>query len=123
LGPGKIKLLKAIASKKTLAAAAKSLRMSYRLAWKHLRVMEERTGLTVVEPRRGGAEGGGTELTPQGMALLEAYRTFHDEVDQCVQAACRRHFARWSSPTPADHPSEEPAPVNHTDGGGDSVEA
>lgn len=119
LGPGKIRLLKAIASKKSLAAAAKSLRMSYRLAWKHLRVIEERTGLTVVEPRRGGAQGGGTDLTPQGVALLEAYRAFHDEVDECVQAACGRHFARWSSPRPPNPQSKEPPPVIPTDGGGD----
>ena len=123
LGPGKIKLLKAIASKKSLAAAAKSLRMSYRLAWKHLRVIEERIGLAVVEPRRGGVQGGGTDLTPQGMALLDAYRAFHDEVDACVQAACRRHFARWSSPRSANTQSKEPPPVDRNHGGGDSVDA
>ncbi|RJO63549.1 MAG: LysR family transcriptional regulator [Myxococcales bacterium] len=101
LGPGKVRLLEAIAAGKSLAAAAKSLRMSYRLAWKHLRFIEERTGLTVVERRRGGAQGGGTVLTPQGRALLEAYRTFRRDVGECVEAACHRHFAKWMPPGPA----------------------
>lgn len=98
LGPGKMRLLEAIASGKSLSAAAKKLRMSYRLAWKHLRFIEERTGITVVEPRRGGRSGGGTELTRQGRALLQAYGDFRREVDEFVQSSCRRHFGRWSGP-------------------------
>ena len=98
LGPGKVRLLEAIAATKSLSAAAKRLRMSYRAAWKHLRFIEERTRITVVEPRRGGRDGGGTDLTPQGKALLDAYRNFHREVEEHTEAACRRYFARWSSP-------------------------
>ncbi len=95
LGSGKVKLLEAIAAHRSLSAAAKQLRMSYRLAWKHLKLIEERTGIAVVEPRRGGASGGGSALTPQGKALLEAYHGFRREMDEHVAAACRRHFGRW----------------------------
>ena len=98
LGPGKVRLLDAIAATKSLSAAAKRLRMSYRLAWKHLRLIEEHTGMTVVQPRRGGRSGGGTDLTPQGKALLQAYYSFRREVEEHVQSACRRHFGSWSSP-------------------------
>ena len=97
LGPGKVRLLDAIATTKSLSAAAKQLRMSYRLAWQHLRVIEERTGLAVVEPQRGGRHGGGTDLTPEGRALLAAYHDFRREVEEQTESACRRHFARWSS--------------------------
>ncbi|UCC29958.1 MAG: LysR family transcriptional regulator [Phycisphaerales bacterium] len=100
LGPGKMRLLEAIAATKSLAAAAKQLRMSYRQAWKHLRLIEERTGVTVVEPRRGGSDGGGTDLTPEGQALLEAYRRFREDVDRHMHAACQRHFAQWFSQKP-----------------------
>ena len=99
LGSGKIRLLDAIAATKSLSAAARQLRMSYRLAWEHLRMLEERTGLTVVEPQRGGPQGGGTDLTPEGQALLEAYRNLRREVEQHLQVAYQRHFARWSSPS------------------------
>ena len=98
LGPGKVRLLEAIAATKSLSAAAKKLRMSYRLAWEHLRILKERTGLTVVEPQRGGRHGGGTDLTAQGRALLEAYHAFHHEVEEHMASACYRHFARWSPP-------------------------
>ena len=98
LGPGKIRLLEAVAATRSLSAAAKKLRMSYRLAWKHLRILEERTGLTVGEPQRGGRHGGGTDLTPEGRALLEAYHNFRREVQEHLESACYRHFARWSSP-------------------------
>ena len=99
LGPGKMRLLDAIATTQSLSAAAKRLRMSYRLAWKHLRLIEERTGITVVEPTRGGRSGGGTVLTPQGKALLKAYHDFRREAEECVQSACHRHFNKWF-PTP-----------------------
>jgi molybdate transport system regulatory protein len=109
LGPGKMRLLDAIAARKSLSDAAKQLRMSYRQAWKHLRFIEERTGLTVVEPRRGGRHGGGTDLTPEGKALLEAYRKFRDDVHEYVRTACERYFARWSHPAPGDPPSKHDA--------------
>jgi molybdate transport system regulatory protein len=97
LGPGKARILQAIDQTKSLSAAAKQLRMSYRLAWKHLRLIEERTGSAVVEPRRGGKAGGGTDLTPEGRRLLAAYARFHDEVEQQVQDSCQRHFGRWQA--------------------------
>jgi molybdate transport system regulatory protein len=97
IGPGKVRLLEAIAATKSLSEAAKQLRMSYRLAWKHLRAIEEHTNLTVVHPRRGGCDGGGTDLTPEGKALLEAYRNCRREVEEQTRDACRRYFAPWSS--------------------------
>ena len=106
LGPGKVRLLEAIAAGKSLSAAAKQLRMSYRQAWKHLRLIEQSTGMAVVERRRGGLDGGGTDLTPQGKALLEAYHEFRREVQEYVRSACGRHFAPWASP-----PSETTPPA------------
>lgn len=102
LGPGKVRLLEAIAATRSLSAAAKQLNMSYRLAWKHLRLLEERAGIAVVEPQRGGRTGGGTDLTPEGRALLDAYRKFRDEVEQHMEFSCDRHFARWAKGSPGD---------------------
>ena len=96
LGPGKMRLLDAIDATKSLSAAAKQLRMSYRQAWKHVQLIEDRTGLAVVEPKRGGSGGGGTALTPQGKALLKAYRDLRGEVEEHVRDACGKHFAPWS---------------------------
>jgi len=92
LGPGKARLLEAIDACKSLSEAAKQLRMSYRLAWKHLRIIEDRTGIAVVHSWRGGRAGGRTELTPEGKVLLRAYRDFRRDVEKYVRLACRRHF-------------------------------
>ncbi|MBU0719010.1 MAG: LysR family transcriptional regulator [Planctomycetes bacterium] len=112
LGPGKMRLLESIASTKSLSAAAKRHRMSYRLAWKHLRDIEERTGLTVVEPRRGGASGGGTDLTEEGLALLAAYREFHREIEEHMRSACHRYFSTWSARSVAKRPVGLNQPVD-----------
>jgi len=106
LGPGKVRLLEAITSTKSLAAAAKQLRMSYRLAWQHVRLIEERTGLRVVERTRGGRSGGGTALTPDGRALVDAYHHFRHEIEEHMRSACHRYFATWSH---ASGPGDEPA--------------
>jgi molybdate transport system regulatory protein len=98
LGPGKLRLLRAVAAHHSLAAAARELRMSYRLAWQHLRLIEQRTAITVVEPHRGGSSGGGTVLTPQGRLLVEAYQHFHREMERHMRRAFRRFFADWRSP-------------------------
>jgi molybdate transport system regulatory protein len=110
-GPGKIRLLEAIAATRSLAEAAKKLRMSYRLAWKHLKILEERTGLTVVEPQRGGRGGGGTDLTPDGRALLTAYHKFRADVEGHVETACHTHFGRWRSGKPKATSPEQIEPT------------
>ena len=106
LGPGKVRLLEAIGTTRSLVTAASQLRMSYRQAWKHLRLIEERTGLAVVEPKRGGRGGGGTDLTPDGKALVAAFHEFRREVEEHMQSTCTRRFAKWSLKSPA-HPKSQ----------------
>lgn len=100
VGPGKLRLLAAIAATRSLSAAARRLRMSYRLAWEHLRQIEQRTGLRVVTPQRGGTGGGGTNLTPAGQALLAAYEAFRHEVETGTAEAFQRHFGAAHGPKP-----------------------
>lgn len=103
LGPGKVRLLEEIQTTKSLAAAAKSLRMSYRLAWQHIQIIEERTGFHVVERTRGGRGGGGASLTPHGHELLEAYHAFRHEIEEHMRSASHRYFSKWSYTSPAVH--------------------
>jgi molybdate transport system regulatory protein len=108
LGPGKVRLLEAIQATKSLAAAAKSLRMSYRLAWQHIQIIEERTGFHVVERIRGGRGGGGASLTRHGHELLDAYHAFRHEIEEHMRSASHRYFSKWSYVPPADHPAPAP---------------
>lgn len=68
-GDGKWRLLNAIEKTQSLAAAAESLRMSYRKAWGDIRKAERTLGVALVTRHRGGSEGGSTELTDGGPAL------------------------------------------------------
>jgi len=104
IGPGKLRLLEALARTQSLAEAAKSERMSYRYAWKHLKLLEQRTGLQLVERRRGGQAGGGTALTPDGCALLEAYLAWREAMRRDAEDSFRRHFAALASPRPSTDP-------------------
>ncbi|MEW6199060.1 MAG: LysR family transcriptional regulator [Planctomycetota bacterium] len=104
VGPGKLRLLAAIAATRSLSAAARRLRMSYRLAWEHLRQIEQRTGLRVVTPQRGGTGGGGTDLTPAGQALLAAYEAFRRDVETGTAEAFQRHFGQIGGTWPCESP-------------------
>jgi molybdate transport system regulatory protein len=76
LGPGKITLLKAIAQESSIAAAARSLSMSYRRAWLLVDEMNRDLGAPVVETRIGGR--GGAHLTDLGSSLVEAFDALSD---------------------------------------------
>jgi len=74
VGPGKIALLEAIRATGSLTAAAKSLEMSYRRAWLLLDELNGSLAVPAVESAKGGANGGGSVLTPTGEQLVETYR-------------------------------------------------
>lgn len=73
MGPGKAAMLRAIQATRSINAAGKTFGMSYRRAW--LLVEEMNTLFTgpLVIARRGGAGGGGAEVTPLGAEILAAY--------------------------------------------------
>ena len=74
LGPGKADLLQFVRETGSLREAAAKLGMSYMRAWKLVQTMNGCFREPVVAPVRGGATGGGTQLTPTGEKALELYR-------------------------------------------------
>jgi len=73
-GPGKAKLLEAVAAQGSIRSAAASLGMSYRRAWLLIKDIEAMTGAPVVNAATGGARGGGASLSALGQRVLERYR-------------------------------------------------
>jgi molybdate transport system regulatory protein len=73
-GEGAYELLEQIREKKSISAAAKATRMSYRYAWAHIREIEEHLGESIVKTQKGGKQGGKTEITEAGLSLLTNYR-------------------------------------------------
>jgi molybdate transport system regulatory protein len=74
LGPGKARLLEAIAEAGSISAGARAMGMSYKRAWDLVEETGRLAGAAVVETRSGGSQGGGATLTPAGKQLLATFR-------------------------------------------------
>ncbi|MGR7996989.1 MULTISPECIES: winged helix-turn-helix domain-containing protein [unclassified Xanthobacter] len=89
LGPGKIELLEKIAAFGSISAAGRAMNMSYRRAWE---LVEELNGLfqsPLVSARTGGKHGGGTALTPLGLAVVTRYRA----IEEAATEAAKLHLS------------------------------
>lgn len=75
LGPGKIELLERIAEAGSIAAAGRSMNMSYKRAWDLVAEMNRIFGQPVVTAQMGGKRGGGAALTDLGRELIARFRT------------------------------------------------
>jgi molybdate transport system regulatory protein len=97
IGPGKIRLLEAIRDSGSISHGGAALGMSYRRAWLLVDDMNKCFRDAVVSAQVGGAHGGGAELTPFGLRLIDRYRTIEQEAHSAtaallgeLEAACRR---------------------------------
>jgi molybdate transport system regulatory protein len=88
LGPGKIRLLEAIANTGSISQAGRKLGMSYRRAWLLVDDMNNCFRDPVIEAQPGGAHGGGATLTAFGQKLVDRYRA----VEADTQATARKHL-------------------------------
>ena len=78
LGPGKADLLERIRDTGSIAAAGRSMSMSYKRAWMLVETMNAAFQDPLVESSRGGAKGGGARLTEAGAAVLSDYRRLEE---------------------------------------------
>lgn len=107
IGPGKIRLLEAIRETGSISRGGASLGMSYRRAWLLVDDMNTCFREPVVAAQVGGANGGGAELTPFGVRLIEQYRAIEEEAHSAtaarlgeLKAACRRDAGRSEEKPP-----------------------
>jgi molybdate transport system regulatory protein len=86
IGPGKVSLLEQISEQGSIAAAGRTLGMSYRRAWELVEELNVTFGRRVVKSRTGGKAGGGAALTPLGYLVVGRYRALQKAVDKASQA-------------------------------------
>ena len=79
IGPGKIAILEAIAETGSISAAGRKMGMSYRRAWLLVDQMNQYFTEPVVVAAIGGAQGGGTALTPMGLEVIALYRSIEQQ--------------------------------------------
>jgi molybdate transport system regulatory protein len=87
LGDGKWQILRAVDQEGSLTAACQKLGLTYRRTWGDLKKIEEQLGFPLLNKSRGGKEGGMSELSLQGQALVAAFDKFHKKVDDTVNEA------------------------------------
>ncbi len=87
LGPGKSRLLEAIGDTGSIAAAARTMGMSYGRAWQLVQTMNGDFRSPLVERVAGGRGGGGAALTALGREALERYRAMEAQADAAVADA------------------------------------
>jgi molybdate transport system regulatory protein len=83
----RIELLKQIKAKGSINAASKELKMSYQQAWHFIKQMNELSPLPLVVRQRGGANGGGADVTNYGEQtivefdkIMQQYKEFREDM-------------------------------------------
>ena len=84
IGPGRADLLERIAQTGSIAAAGKSMGMSYKRAWSLVQALNEGFRTPLVDASRGGSGQGGAHLTVTGQAVLAHYRTMQDKTRAAI---------------------------------------
>ena len=86
LGPGKAELLEHIRDTGSISAAGRAMEMSYKRAWMLVDAMNAAFTAPLVESARGGAGGGGAQVTEVGLEVLRLYRALQDQTARAGQA-------------------------------------
>lgn len=91
-GEGPCRLLHLVEETGSLRCAAASMEMAYSKALKLIRQAETALGFPLTARCAGGKDGGGSTLTPEGRAFLEAYEAYRSACLQANQELYRRYF-------------------------------
>ena len=89
VGPGKIRLLEAIARSGSISQAGRALGMSYRRAWLLIDDMNQCFRHAVVSAKPGGSQGGGAVLTEFGAELVRDYRAIETAAEVAAKKRLR----------------------------------
>ncbi len=100
-GPGKARLLFAIAETGSISAAAERMGMSYGRAWELVEELNERFLQPIVLTQSGGNSGGGAAVTALGFEVLRRYR----EMDEKITASIDEDLTDFSTLLAARSPT------------------
>jgi molybdate transport system regulatory protein len=101
LGPGKIALLEGIRTHGSVSEAARRMGISYRRAWLLLDSLNKSFNMPATVNSVGGRGGGGAEITPFGILLIERYREVERKLDDVAGECLKEIRARVKRSTPA----------------------
>ena len=82
IGIGRMKLLEGVNEFGSITEAARSMKMSYRQAWELIDSMNKQAKKPLVITSAGGAGGGGTKVTDEGLNLIKQYKELVKRFDK-----------------------------------------
>ncbi|GLI95055.1 TOBE domain-containing protein [Methylocystis echinoides] len=85
VGRDRIKVLEAVAEHKSISRAAKAVGFSYKAAWDAVSAINNLLPSPAFVTKAGGRSGGGAEVTPEGLKLIE---TFHRLEERLSRISC-----------------------------------
>jgi molybdate transport system regulatory protein len=105
LGPGKADLLEAIAATGSIAAAGRSMGMSYKRAWQLADELNRSFAEPLIVANKGGDRGGGARLTPSGEKVAATYRA----IERKAKRACAAELRALSTLLAGSRPARQSA--------------
>jgi molybdate transport system regulatory protein len=95
-GKGRRFLLEAIDAHGSINRAAGAAGLSYRKAWGHIKAMEERLKIKLIDRQTGGKNGGGAVLTNDARKFLKKYEQMESGLREFVDEKFKSIFAGGS---------------------------
>jgi len=89
LGYGRVVLLERIREHGSISAAARSLKMSYRRAWRLVDSMNRQSAEPLVTKSTGGRGGGGARLSEVGHAAVETFWSRYRDFQAFLEKSSR----------------------------------
>jgi molybdate transport system regulatory protein len=86
LGPGKAALLQGIHETGSIAAASRRMGMSYKRAWYLIDTLNGYFLEPLVVSSKGGAAGGGAQLTEMGQQVLSIFRRMETNTFRAIKS-------------------------------------
>jgi molybdate transport system regulatory protein len=90
MGPRYVRLLEEVDRSGSIREACARIGLSYRTCLNRIRQMERVLGTRVLHTSRGGAAGGGSELTDEARDIIRLYRAWRSELEQSSDELFRR---------------------------------
>ena len=91
-GKGRRLLLEAIDTHGSINRAAKEVGISFRKAWGHIKAMEDRLGIPLVERTVGGRNGGGAVVTKEAKQFLQKFELLENGIRTMADERFRNVF-------------------------------
>ena len=83
-GRGRRYLLEAIDTYGSINRAAQEVDISFRKAWGHIKAMEDRLGVKLIERQTGGKNGGGAALTQDARLFLHKFEALEKGIQKII---------------------------------------